>query len=162
MALRPLIDRRIVEALLETELRRAADCRLLLVNARYDSTAPTEFTARVDGRQRPVRVTDQDSVLGIVAAWQELLDGSETDRLLVVTSDVPATALGWDVRAHAVGRRSLSVDRAEIVKQLFGATDLDPRMIRETWLLTALLEAEPVDGWPRSARFSPGTPQYGR
>ncbi|MFG2627352.1 BREX-2 system phosphatase PglZ [Streptomyces sp. NPDC048473] len=150
MALRPLIDRRIVEALLETELRRAAECRLLLVNARYDSTAPTEFTARIDGRQRPVRVTDQDSVLGIVAAWQELLDGSEADRLLVVTSDVSATVLGWDVRAHAVGRRSLSVDRAEIVKQLFGATDLDPRMIRETWLLTALLEAEPVDGWPRS------------
>ncbi|MGW3749434.1 BREX-2 system phosphatase PglZ [Streptomyces sp. NPDC005134] len=150
MALRPLIDRRIVEALLETELRRAADRRLLIVNARYDSTAPTEFTARIDGRQRLVRVTDQDSVLGIVAAWQELLDGSEPDRLLVVTCDVPATMLGWDVRAHAVGRRSLTVDRAEIVKQLFGATDLDPRMIRETWLLTALLEAEPVDGWPRS------------
>ncbi|WP_137992470.1 BREX-2 system phosphatase PglZ [Streptomyces vilmorinianum] len=149
MAVRPLIDRRIVEALLETELRRAKDRRLLLVHARYDSAAPTDFTARVDGRQRRVRVTDQDSVLGIVDAWQRLLSEPEDDRLLVVASDVPATALGWDVRAHAVGRRSLAVDRAEIVKQLFGAADLDPRMFREAWLLDALIEAEPADGWPR-------------
>ncbi|MGW8359295.1 BREX-2 system phosphatase PglZ [Streptomyces wedmorensis] len=149
MAVRPLIDRRIVEALLETELRRAKDRRLLLVHARYDSAAPTDFTARIDGRQRLVRVTDQDSVLGIVDAWQRLLAEPEPDRLLVVTSDVPATALGWDLRAHAVGRRSLTVDRAEIVKQLFGAADLDPRVIREVWLLDALIEAEPADGWPR-------------
>ncbi|MFE1902217.1 BREX-2 system phosphatase PglZ [Streptomyces gardneri] len=149
MAVRPLIDRRIVEALLETELRRANDRRLLLVHARYDSAAPTDFTARLDGRQRLVRVTDQDSVLGIVDAWQRLLAEPEDDRLLVVTSDVPATALGWDLRAHAVGRRSLTVDRAEIVKQLFGAADLDPRMVREVWLLDALIEAEPADGWPR-------------
>ncbi|KOG25167.1 MULTISPECIES: BREX-2 system phosphatase PglZ [Streptomyces] len=149
MAVRPLIDRRIVEALLETELRRAKDRRLLLVHARYDSAAPTDFTVRIDGRQRLVRVTDQDSVLGIVDAWQRLLAEPEPDRLLVVTSDVPATALGWDLRAHAVGRRSLTVDRAEIVKQLFGAADLDPRVIREAWLLDALIDAEPADGWPR-------------
>lgn len=153
MAVRPTVGRRIVEAMVETELRRAGDRRLLLVNAKYDSTAPTEFTARVDGRQRQVEVTDQDSVLGIVDAWQRLLAdpaAQEDQRVLVVTSDVPAGELGWDVRAHAVGRRSLTVDRAEIVKQLFGASDLDPRMVRETWLLNALLEAEPVDGWPRS------------
>ncbi|MET9373907.1 BREX-2 system phosphatase PglZ [Streptomyces sp. NPDC002992] len=149
MAVRPLIDRRIVEALLDTELRRAKDRRLLLVHARYDSAAPTDFTARVDGRQRLVRVTDQDSVLGIVDAWQRLLAEPEADRLLVVTSDVPATALGWDLRAHAVGRRSLAVDRAEIVKQLFGAADLDPRMMREAWLLDALIDAEPAGGWQR-------------
>ncbi|MFB6627576.1 BREX-2 system phosphatase PglZ [Streptomyces sp. NPDC056374] len=149
MAVRPLIDRRIVEALLETELRRAKDRRLLLVHARYDSAAPADFTARIDGRQRLVRVTDQDSVLGIVDAWQTLLAEPEADRLLVVTSGVPASALGWDVRAHAVGRRNLPVDRAEIVKQLFGASDIDPRMMREAWLLDALIEAEPADGWPR-------------
>ncbi|MFJ9700577.1 BREX-2 system phosphatase PglZ [Streptomyces fradiae] len=150
MAVRPLVGRRIVEALLETELGRAKDRRLLLVDARYDPTAPTEFTVRVDGRQRPVTVADQDSALGIVDAWQRLLSDAEPDRVLVVTTAVPATALGWDVRAHAVGRRSLTVDRSEIVKQLFGATDLDPRMMRETWLLDALVEAEPQEGWPRT------------
>ncbi|WOX21223.1 BREX-2 system phosphatase PglZ [Streptomyces solicathayae] len=140
-----------VEALLETELRRARDRRLLLVHARYDSTAPTDFTARVDGRQRQVRVTDQESVLGIADAWQRVLAEPDSDRLLVVTTDVPAGALGWDLRAHAVGRRSLTVDRAEIVKQLFGASDIDPRMIREAWLLEALIDAEPKEGWPREA-----------
>lgn len=150
MAVRPLVNRRIIEALLDTELRRAKDRRLLLVNARYDRSAPREFTARVDGQQRPVRVTDEDSVLGIIDAWREHLAGDDTSRLLVVTSDIPVTQLGWDIRAHAVGRRNLTVDRAEIVKQLFGATDLDPRMYREKWLLDALLDAEPGSGWPRS------------
>ncbi|MCX4667978.1 BREX-2 system phosphatase PglZ [Streptomyces sp. NBC_01381] len=149
MAVRPLVNRRIIEALLDTEMRRARDRRLLLVNARYDDSAPTDFTARVDGAQRRVHVSAEDSVLGIVDAWQRHLAAEDGDRLLVIASGVSVTQLGWDIRAHAVGRRSLGVDRAEIVKQLFGATDLDPRMYRETWLLDALLEAEPAQGWPR-------------
>ncbi|MET9965026.1 BREX-2 system phosphatase PglZ [Streptomyces sp. NPDC006356] len=150
MAVRPLANRRIIEALLDTELRRTRDRRLLLVNARYDDSSPTDFTVRVDGLQRRVHVSDQDSVLGIVDAWQLHCAEKDDNRVLVITSGVSVAQLGWDVRAHAVGRRSLGVDRAEIVKQLFGATDLDPRMYRETWLLDALLEAEPVEGWPRT------------
>jgi hypothetical protein len=150
MAVRPLANRRIIEALLDTELRRARDRRLLLVNARYDDGSPRDFTTRVDGVQRRVHVSDEDSVLGVVDAWQRHLAEKDDDRVLVITSGVSVAQLGWDVRAHAVGRRTLGVDRAEIVKQLFGATDLDPRMYRETWLLDALLEAEPVEGWPRS------------
>lgn len=151
MAVRPLVNRRIIEALLDAEMRKATDRRLLLVNARYEDTAPKEFTARIDGLPRHVHVTDEDSVLGIVDAWQRHLAERATDRLLVVTSGVTLTQLGWDLRAHAVGRRSLTVDRAEIVKQLFGATELDARMYRDsdTWLLDALLDAEPVGGWPR-------------
>ena len=151
MAVRPLVNRRIIEALLDAEMRKATDRRLLLVNARYEDTAPKEFTARIDGRPRHVHVTDEDSVLGIVDAWQRHLAERATDRLLVVTSGVTPAQLGWDLRAHAVGRRSLTVDRAEIVKQLFGATELDTRMYRDsdTWLLDALLDAEPVGGWPR-------------
>ncbi|MFG2270678.1 BREX-2 system phosphatase PglZ [Streptomyces chartreusis] len=150
MAVRPLANRRIIEALLDAELRRTRDRRLLLVNARYDDSSPRDFTIRVDGLQRRVHVSDEHSVLGIVDAWQRHLAEKDDHRVLVITSGVSVAQLGWDVRAHAVGRRSLAVDRAEIVKQLFGATDLDPRMYRETWLLDALLEAEPVDGWPRS------------
>lgn len=150
MAGRPLANRRIIEALVDTELRRARDRRLLLVNARYDDSSPKDFTVRLDRRQRRVHVSDQESVLGVVDAWQRHLAEDDDNRVLVVTTGVSVSQLGWDVRAHAVGRRSLGVDRAEIVKQLFGATDLDSRMYRETWLLDALLEAEPVDGWPRT------------
>ncbi|WP_426499886.1 BREX-2 system phosphatase PglZ [Streptomyces sp. D54] len=150
MAVRPVVGRRIIEALLETELARGSDRRLVLVDARFDgSPADHEFTARIAGRPRRVRISPQDSVLGVADAW-ERERGDTTDGLLVVTGPVPAEQLGWDLKAQAVRRRTLTVDRAEIVKQLFGATDLDPRMYREGWLLDALLNAEPVDGWPRA------------
>ncbi|MFI8502809.1 BREX-2 system phosphatase PglZ [Streptomyces sp. NPDC085524] len=150
MPIRPVVGRRIIEALLETELARGSDRRLILVNARYESAGTEdEFIAKIGGRQRRVQITDQDSVLGITDAWARLADRYE-EGLVVVTSGVPTDQLGWDVKAHAVRRHTLTVDRAEIVKQLFGATDLDPRLYEAGWLLDALLEAEPHDGWPRA------------
>ncbi|MER6630967.1 BREX-2 system phosphatase PglZ [Streptomyces sp. NPDC000987] len=153
MAARPAAGRRAVEVLLETELPGAGDRRLVLVDAVWAGTdEEREFTVQVDGSTRRVRVTDQDSPLGIADAWRRHLadTGEDGDGVLVVTGTVPADQLGWDVRGHAVRRRPLAVERADIVKQLFGAGDLDTRMVRETWLLDALLEAEPPGGWPRT------------
>jgi hypothetical protein len=67
--------------------------------------------------------------------------------VLVVTTGVDDELLGVDLRGHALERRVLSVDRGEIVKQRFGAADLDPRIRRESWLIDALLDAEPTEGW---------------
>ncbi|KAF4405371.1 MULTISPECIES: BREX-2 system phosphatase PglZ [Streptomyces] len=155
MPTRPTAGRRAIEVLLQAELPRGEGRRLVLVDAVYDTgdqEAEQEFTVRVDGRNRRVRVTDQDSVLGIVDAWQRhsTEEDPDGDDILVVTGTVPGDQLGWDLRAHAVRRRPLAVDRADIVRQLFAATDLDTRMIGETWLLDALLDAEPVNGWPRA------------
>ncbi|WP_217240417.1 BREX-2 system phosphatase PglZ [Streptomyces sp. AC555_RSS877] len=153
MAPRPAVGRRAIEVLLETELPGVGRRRLVLVDASYEGPGrETEFTVRVDGSARRVRVTEQDSLLGIAEAWQrhQAEEGPVGDGVLVVTGSVPADQLGWDLRAHAVRHRALGVDRAQIVKQLFGATDLDPRMAGERWLLDALLEAEPLDGWPRA------------
>lgn len=153
MTPRPAVGRRAIEVLLEAELPEAAGRRLVLVDATYDGPdQDAEFTVHVDGRARRIRITDQDSLLGIAEAWQRhrAQEDPAGDGVLVVTGSVPADQLGWDLRAHAVRHRALGVDRAEIVKQLFGATDLDPRMAGERWLLDALLEAEPLDGWPRA------------
>ncbi|MEU1622024.1 BREX-2 system phosphatase PglZ [Streptomyces sp. NPDC005722] len=150
---RPVVGRRAIEVLLQAELPNAAGQRLVLVDAAYEGRGQeTEFRLRVDGRTRRVRISDQDSVLGIVDAWRRHRAEADPDGtgVLVVTGHVPADQLGWDLRAHAVRRHPLAVDRADIVKQLFGATDLDNRMAGERWLLDALLEAEPVDGWPRA------------
>ncbi|MGW0489002.1 BREX-2 system phosphatase PglZ [Streptomyces olivaceus] len=150
---RPVVGRRAIEVLLQAELpRAAADRRLVLVDAAYEARGrETEFGLRIDGRTHWIRVSDQDSVLGITDAWQRHRAEAKPDRtdVLVVTGQVPADQLGWDLRAHAVRHHPLAVDRADIVKQLFGAADLDTRMAGERWLLDALLEAEPVDGWPR-------------
>ncbi|MFF3130164.1 BREX-2 system phosphatase PglZ [Streptomyces mirabilis] len=154
-ATRPVAGRRAIEMLLQTELKRAPDHRLVLVDAVWDpEEVNTEFTVAVGGGHRRVVVTDQHSPLGVTDAWHRHLaggagDGSDDDSVLVVTGTVPPEQLGLDLRAHAVRRHPLPVDRAEIVAQLFGATDLDRRMLGEHWLLDALLQAEPLDGWPR-------------
>ncbi|MFJ7529361.1 BREX-2 system phosphatase PglZ [Streptomyces griseus] len=151
-AARPVAGRRAIEVLLRTELENAPDRRLVLVDAVWDpEEKDSEFTVAVGSGRRRVVVSDQHSPLGVADAWHRHLAGGTApdDSVLVVTGTVPPNQLGLDLRAHAVHRHPLPVDRAEIVTQLFGATDLDPRMLGEHWLLDALLQAEPLDGWPR-------------
>ncbi|MFJ4689797.1 BREX-2 system phosphatase PglZ [Streptomyces sp. NPDC088766] len=150
---RPAAGRRAIEVLLEAELPGAEGRRLVLVDAVWaGGDEEREFTVQVDGAPRRVHITDQDSPLGIADAWRRHTHDTDPDgdSVLVVTGKVPADQLGWDLRGHAVRRRPLAVERTDVVKQLFGAGDLDTRMVRETWLLDALLEAEPSDGWPRA------------
>ncbi|GAB1337303.1 BREX-2 system phosphatase PglZ [Streptomyces sp. E-15] len=152
MAERPAAGRRAIEVLLEAELPHAEGRRLVLVDAVWaGGEEEREFTVKAGDTAWRVHVTDQDSPLGIAEAWRRHTtdSGRAGDSVLVVTGKVPADQLGWDLRGHAVRRRPLAVERADIVKQLFGAGDLDTRMVRETWLLDALLEAEPPGGWPR-------------
>ncbi|MFE2375853.1 BREX-2 system phosphatase PglZ [Streptomyces sp. NPDC059398] len=153
-ATRPVAGRRAIEMLLHSELKEAPGRRLVLVDAVWDAAEKdTEFTVPVgEGKHRRVVVTDQDSPLGVTDAWHRHMGGSDPqdDSVLVVTGTVPAEQLSLDLRAHAVHRQPLHVDRAEIVTQLFGASDLDPRMLGEHWLLDGLLQAEPLDGWPRT------------
>ncbi|MFD8270946.1 BREX-2 system phosphatase PglZ [Streptomyces flaveolus] len=153
MGARPAAGQRAVQVLLEAELPRAEDRRLVLVDAVWAGRdEEREFSIRVGDRQRRVHVTDQHSPLGIADAWRRHLTeiDPDGDSVLVVTGSVPADQLGWDLRGHAVRRRPLAVERTDIVKQLFGAGDLDTRMVRETWLLDALLESEPPGGWPKA------------
>ncbi|MFJ6420463.1 BREX-2 system phosphatase PglZ [Streptomyces hydrogenans] len=153
MGTRPAAGRRAIEVLLETELPQADGRRLVLVDAVWAGhDEERTFSVKVEGESRRVHVTDETSPLGIADAWRRHLTETDPDGdgVLVVTSGVPADQLGWDLRGHAVRRRPLTVERTDIVKQLFGADDLDTRMVRETWLLDALLEAEPPGGWPRA------------
>ncbi len=150
MAAPPAVNRRIIETVLQVELPAAPHRRLVLVHGRYEDQLSAEFITVIAGVPRRVRVTDQPSVLGIVEAWQDhqVSTGSRDD-VLVVTTGVDDAQLGWDLRGHAVGRSTRTVDRAEIVMQRFGAGDVDPRIRREGWLVDALLDAEPPSGWPR-------------
>jgi hypothetical protein len=153
----PEIDQRAVEALLWTALPHAKGRRLVLVHGRYREGAPGEFTTRLikdaaaDGEveQYRVHVSHQSSVLGIVDAWQNhLAQHPGGGDVLVVTTDAPDTRpMPLDVRGEAIGRSLLAVDRVEIVKQRFGAIDVDARIRRQPWLADALLAAEPPGGW---------------
>jgi hypothetical protein len=145
----PALTRRIIEALLEEWLPHSKGRRLLLVYGRYtDGTA--EFATTGAARVR-AHIRDEHSVLGITEAWQGHLSGHPDDTdVLVVATTVDDRQLGWDLRAHAIARSTQTVDRAKIVAQRFGSVDVDPRLRTETWLVDALLDAEPAEGWPRN------------
>ncbi|MFF1787812.1 BREX-2 system phosphatase PglZ [Kitasatospora sp. NPDC058243] len=146
----PLVNRRVIEALLRLELPNEPDRRLVLVHGRYETGAAAEFTASLAEDKRRIEVVEQHSVLGISDAWhRHQEDATGPGSVLVVTTTVEDEQLGWDVLGHALRRQVLSVDRAEIVRLRFGATGLDPRIRAESWLVNALLEAEPHGGWPR-------------
>ncbi|KAF2776806.1 BREX-2 system phosphatase PglZ [Streptomyces sp. OM5714] len=152
MALLPQVGRRTVEALLDRHAKKLAEHSLMLVHGQYAAGSATTFTAEVGERTRRVTVRDESSVLGVLAAWHSHRDEAAPGDLLVVTTGLDDDQLGWDVRGHAVHRRTLNVEQAEIVTQRFGATGLDVRMYREDWLLQALVDAEPAGrGWPRTA-----------
>ncbi|WP_030227512.1 BREX-2 system phosphatase PglZ [Actinoalloteichus caeruleus] len=148
MSAPPTVDRRIVEAMVEDWLPHANGRRLLLVYGRY-SDGGTSFTLVRGSERVRVRVTDQHSVLGIVEVWQDHQRRRVENELLVVATSVPDDQLGWELRAHAIGRSTRTVDRARIVAQRFGAVSVDTRIRRDTWLVDALLDAEPPEGWPR-------------
>lgn len=42
-----------------------------------------------------------------------------------------------------------TVDRVEVIRDRFGAAHVDPPIWRESWLIEALLDAEPPTGWQR-------------
>ncbi|MEW2399912.1 BREX-2 system phosphatase PglZ [Streptomyces sp. NPDC046862] len=152
MALLPQVGRRTVEALLDRHAKKLAEHSLVLIHGQYAAGSATTFTSEVGERTRRVTVRDESSVLGILAAWHSHRDEAAPGDLLVVTTGVEDDQLGWDLRGHAVHRRTLTVEKAEIVTQRFGATGLDVRMYREDWLLQALVDAEPAGrGWPRTA-----------
>ncbi|WP_338895627.1 BREX-2 system phosphatase PglZ [Streptomyces sp. TG1A-60] len=152
MALLPQVGRRSVEALLDRHARKLAEHSLMLIHGQYAAGSATTFTAEVGEQTRRVTVRDESSVLGILTAWHSHRAEAAPGDLLVVTTGVDDDQLGWDLRGHAVHRRTLTVERAEIVAQRFGATGLDVRMYREDWLLQALVDAEPAGrGWPRAA-----------
>jgi hypothetical protein len=148
----PTVSQRVLESLLRSELAKDEDRRLVLVHGTYEPGARTEFKADIGSRTRQVRVSDQPSVLGITAAWLEHQDRADESSVLVVTTEVDDSHLDWDLRGHALKQRTLPVDPAEVVKQRFGAGQLDNRIWRQDWLMEALLAAEPVGGWPRTER----------
>ncbi|RAY12850.1 BREX-2 system phosphatase PglZ [Actinomadura craniellae] len=144
-----VVDRRILEALLETELARRPGHRLVLVHGSYDPASPARFAVRIGDEQRRIEVTDQPSVLGVVDAWQRHRHGDGTGTL-VITTTAPTGQLGWDLRAHALGRTTLTVSLDEIIRRRFGAAEIDPRIRKSAWLVEALLAAEPAGGWRES------------
>jgi hypothetical protein len=122
--------------------------RVLLIWGSYSPAAAPEFAVKLGGEapRVQVRVRDEHSVLGVVDAVQQQV-ASNDGELLVITTGLDLD-LGWDVLGHAYGQDVHAVDPAQVIGQRFQAVEVDPRLQQQQWLISALLDAEPPEGWP--------------
>jgi hypothetical protein len=66
---------------------------------------------------------------------------------LVLLTPLSDQALSLDVLARIAGRRLVHIDRWEMVREAFSATQIDPRLPMHGWLADALLGAMPEGGF---------------
>jgi hypothetical protein len=99
----------------------------------------------VDGsRWRVVRA-------GSVLAVREALADNEAagaDGRLVLLTPVDEKALGWDVLARVARQRVWMLHAWDLLRDLFRARGVDPRVARLGWLADLLLEHVPGTGFP--------------
>lgn len=77
--------------------------------------------------------------------------GSTEPWVLVVLTDREHDELDPAILARTFRQRINQVDRWEVVRQAFGATEIDEWLKRETWAAEPLLDAAGPHGWPRVA-----------
>ena len=68
--------------------------------------------------------------------------------LLVVITPLNEAQLGLDVLARLAGRQLYRIDHWQMVRDLFHAREVDPRLPSQTWLAEALLQHVPQGGYP--------------
>jgi len=129
--------------------RLVASVRKKLPNARRIGVrfeGPWIGPDSVSAGEDPVRVAWCPSAL----AAREALAGAAQDETVVLLTDRAPDDLGADVMARLAKGKLFSVIPWDILKDLFGAVELDRRLLHERWLAEALLEVAPFDGFPPS------------
>jgi hypothetical protein len=106
-------------------------------------TGPDSF--QLDGKRH--RIVQADSELAVREAFAEAAGGTH---VLVILSSLQANALGEDVRARMVQPKNplVPISSREILRELFKAKEVDARLQGLRWMAEALVEAQPVEGFP--------------
>lgn len=86
-----------------------------------------------------------DSPLQMRIALQEH-DPSVTTKILV--TGLPEQQIGDDILVRLTKRRLFSIDSWQLVKSLFQARSIDPRVTRHNWIAEMLLDPIPDEGYP--------------
>jgi PglZ domain len=98
---------------------------------------------RVNGERFPVAFCT--SALQV----SEMLAGQAEDSLpLVLITNVEESQLSLDVIARLASRRLHRIDRWQMVRDLFRARQIDPRLATHGWIADALLQKVPEGGYP--------------
>lgn len=88
-------------------------------------------------------IVQSDSELAI----REALTRTPPQQLVLLTG-ITDRRLGEDVLARLARRRLFSISSKEILKELFKAKDIEPRLAGNRWMAEALAEARPAEGYP--------------
>ncbi|HSF33989.1 MAG TPA: BREX-2 system phosphatase PglZ, partial [Candidatus Tectomicrobia bacterium] len=67
---------------------------------------------------------------------------------VVIITNLDDEQLSLDVLARMAGRRLHRIDRWQMVRDLFRARDIDPRIVSERWLADVLMQHIPEGGYP--------------
>lgn len=101
---------------------------------------------RVNGERLPVAVCG--SALQVSEA---LASRTNAGVPVVVVTALEDSQLSLDVLARFAGRRLHRIDRWQIVRDLFRARQIDPRLSGQGWIADALLQKVPEGGYPPAA-----------
>lgn len=99
----------------------------------------------VDGRV--VRVVSGISQLGIL----DVLTGMAPDEYAIILTDRARADLGDAVLSRAYKNDIQMPDEWQAIPRLFGARETTRELRRLDWAATALLDHQPVGGWPKTA-----------
>ncbi len=120
---------------------------------RHDADARL-FGIRIGGRWTGERIRSAgnetycivqcDSPLQMRAALQEQQPGATAT---VLVTNVPDEQISYDIRVRLARRKFYTINNWQIVKELFQARYIDPRVVEQGWIAERLLEAVPHQGY---------------
>ena len=122
-------------------LARTSDDRIVLVRAR----PVWEADAQLAVGPRTATVVAAPTVLAVRAAIAE----HRSAELLVVLTECAEHELGLDVLARVSRQHVRRLDPWELVRAELGVNALDPRLATERWILDALVQHKPKNGWQK-------------
>ncbi|MFC7794888.1 BREX-2 system phosphatase PglZ [Streptomyces cinereoruber] len=106
--------------------------------------------APVWGEGQTARITAAPSPLAVhELVLDHLSDRADGPAVLVVLTDREQNELDPAVLARVHKQRVDAVDSWDVVRDAFGAHQIDPRLKEDNWAAEALLDAAPPSGWPR-------------
>jgi hypothetical protein len=136
------------QAPLKNALTGTGRRRVVLLRSTPQWEGPAELTW--DGGQS-ARVAKAPSPLAVHELVIGHLGEADGPRILVVLTDREQTELDPAVLARVYRQRVESVDRWDVVRDAFGAEQVDPGLKNEDWAAESLLDATPPSGWPTVA-----------
>lgn len=130
-----------IKAQVEAIRRKVKDHRAIGIRA------PSRWTGEKEKRDgdQTYLIYQCDSPLAMRLALRERTDGVTTK---VLVTGLEEKELSQDILIRLTKRRLFSIDSWEIVRSLFQARSIDPRLVRHPWLANALLELIPARDVP--------------